>query len=99
MGRLKALAPLTGGLAPLVRGPRKIADPFYQSREWAEARRRQPDRWCAVCGSTRRLVLDHKVERKDGGANLDQANLEWLCHACHQAKTARARAKRATGGR
>jgi len=97
MGRLKALPPRIGTLPPRVAAMPKVADPFYQSREWSEARRRQPDKWCVVCGSRSRLVLDHKVERKDGGADLDPANLQWLCHAHHQAKTSAERAKRARG--
>lgn len=99
MGKLKAMPPRVGGLPPRVAAMPKLADRFYQSPEWAEARRRQPDRWCAVCGTTKRLILDHKVERKDGGADLDPANLEWLCQPCHNRKTAAARARRARGGR
>ncbi|WP_423804552.1 HNH endonuclease [Novosphingobium lindaniclasticum] len=44
-------------------------------------------------------MLDHKQERKDGGADLDPANLEWLCQPHHNRKTAEARARRARGGR
>lgn len=99
MGRLKAMPPRVAAMPPRVAAMPKIADPFYLSAEWRAARARQGDKWCAVCGSTRRLVLDHKHERKDGGADLDPANLEWLCHAHHQAKTARARSARASGRR
>jgi len=77
----------------------KQAESFYKSPEWAQARRDQPNKWCVVCGVTQRLILDHKVERKDGGADLDPANLEWLCLPCHNRKTAQAKAKRARGGR
>jgi len=79
---------------PLVRSGPKRADRFYQSAEWKAARARQPDKWCVVCGSTKRLVLDHKDERRDGGADLDPTNLQWLCHTHHQAKTAQAKRER-----
>lgn len=99
MGRLKSMPARLGALPSRVKAMPKVADRFYHSAEWAEARRRQPNKWCAVCGSTKRLILDHKVERKDGGADLDPANLEWLCQPCHNTKTAEAKAKRARGGR
>ena len=41
-----------------------------------------------------RLFVDHIVELSDGGAPLEQSNLEPLCGSCHTAKTAKARAKR-----
>jgi 5-methylcytosine-specific restriction endonuclease McrA len=43
------------------------------------------------------VIADHIVERKDGGADLDPNNIELLCHAHHQKKTALARARRARG--
>lgn len=99
MGKLKAMPPRVAGMAPRVRAMPKVADRFYQSPEWAEARRLQPNKWCAICGSTKRLILDHKVERKDGGADLDPSNLEWLCQSHHNTKTAEVKARRARGGR
>lgn len=91
--------PRTGGMAPR-NGARlpKFNDPFYRSQAWKDARARQPDKWCAVCGTTGNLDLDHKVERKDGGADLDPANLQWLCRSCHQRKTAQARGERSMRG-
>jgi hypothetical protein len=47
--------------------------------------------------SGERLILDHVRERKDGGADLDPANTEWLTFSEHQAKTAKAKARRARG--
>lgn len=99
MGRLKSIPSRLGALPPRVAAMPKMADSFYQSPEWAAARKAQPNKWCAVCGSTKRLILDHKHERKDGGADLDPANLEWLCQPCHNRKTAEAKARRARGGR
>lgn len=78
----------------------KVADPFYLSREWIalrERRRADADYVAAVARAKpgERIVLDHVKERKDGGADLDPANTEWLTHSEHQAKTAKAKAARA----
>lgn len=80
----------------------KRAEPFYQSPAWREtvrAIRAERGAWCERCGGKRGLVLDHIVERKDGGADFDPANLELLCGRHHAAKTVAARARRASGGR
>ena len=97
----------------------KTADPFYLSVEWKRlvasliAKR---GRRCEGCGKTHeddgspaRLIGDHKVERKDGGADLDPSNIQLLCSreggngrahgdgkrgGCHARKTARARNER-----
>jgi len=89
-----------------LKAPPKRAEAFYQSREWVDYRRRHAD-WtrrqqgalfCAVCGSTYRLILDHKNERRDGGPDFPPfEGAEWLCGAHHNAKTARERAARAEG--
>jgi len=34
-------------------------------------------------------IVDHKVAIIDGGAELDQDNLQGVCHACHTSKTAK----------
>ena len=89
-----------GSMGPRLKPPPKRAEPFYQSREWkALVRELRAVRgaWCERCGSTKGLVADHIVERKDGGADLDPANIELLCGKHHSAKTARARALRARG--
>ena len=44
--------------------------------------------------SDARLIADHVVEIEDGGAPLDVANGMTLCVACHNRKTAQARADR-----
>ena len=73
---------------------------FYTSPEWRELVRdikRRRGSWCQRCGSTKRIIGDHIVELKDGGAALDERNVELLCAACHNAKTAKARAARVVG--
>lgn len=84
----------------------KVAEGFYLSAEWRayrkahrdETRRREGGVWCSVCGSGERLILDHVEERKDGGADFPPyEGARWYCGGCHNAKTARARAARASG--
>lgn len=82
--------------------PAKAAHPFYQSREWIELRERRKDDpdYAAARGRAKpgeRLILDHVVEIRDGGARLDPANTQWLTFTEHQAKTEAA--KRARVGR
>lgn len=85
--------------------PPKVADPFYLSSEWRKLVARLINirgRRCEVRGpkcsddgsGTVRLIGDHIHERKDGGAELDPANIRLTCTACHNAKTAKARAER-----
>src|SRR3546814_12938506 len=99
MGKLKTLAPLVAGLAPRVKAAPKVAEQFYSSREWrslvASIKRERGDR-CERPGCTtptQRVIADHIVERKDGGADLDAGNIELLCFTHHQRKTAEARAR------
>lgn len=85
----------------LYAGGKRVA-PFYQSREWIELReRRKRDAdYAAARGRAEageRVILDHIVEIKDGGAKLDPANTQWLTFSEHQAKTEGA--KRARVGR
>ncbi len=53
---------------------------------------------CTACQALGRLfaakVVDHIVPIKDGGARFDRANLQPLCVACHNRKTARETAGR-----
>ncbi|MBM3578790.1 MAG: HNH endonuclease, partial [Alphaproteobacteria bacterium] len=109
-------------LAPSARSKlviRKRTDEFYLSRAWKDfvaALIKERGRRCEGCGKTReddgsfvRLIADHKIERQDGGADFDKANIQLLCcraggdgrpHAdgdrggCHPRKTARAKADR-----
>lgn len=76
----------------------KVADDFYKSREWLDARAEciaLHFGFCAHCERRpSRLFVDHIVELKDGGEPLAQSNLEPLCGSCHSLKTARARGDR-----
>jgi len=101
MGRLKAMPSRLSAPAPKLRAAPKVAEHFYQSKEWLAlkaAKRRLGRVWCVMCGSADRLILDHVVERKDGGDDLDIGNTQWLCNTHHQQKTAAAKARRARGG-
>lgn len=100
MGKLTAMKPRHGGLVGRVRAAPKVAEGFYQSREWRQmvaGIKRDRGAWCERCGSTERVIADHIVERKDGGADLDPSNIELLCAKHHAAKTAQSRARRAQG--
>jgi 5-methylcytosine-specific restriction protein A len=105
MGRLSQLPARLAPLAARVRALPKEAEPFYRSKAWrelVERRKLDADYFAAMRRRKyegERLILDHVVERKDGGADLDPANTQWLTMSEHQAKTAAAKAKRAKGGR
>ena len=78
----------------------KRAEGFYLSGAWrslVSSVKRERGAFCCICGSGERIIADHIVERKDGGADLDPRNIQLLCHRHHQQKTAKARAKRASG--
>ena len=72
----------------------------YQSPEHKAWRRAvlERDRFaCVKCGASGpsvRLFADHIKEIADGGAPLAPANGQTLCGACHNRKTAGARAQR-----
>ncbi|QCG93950.1 HNH endonuclease [Azospirillum sp. TSA2s] len=118
--RLTSLRPTLATLDTRAAKPMpKTADPFYLSPEWKTLVARliqQRGRRCEMCGKTHeddgtptRLIGDHVVERRDGGADLDPANIQLLCSreggngrahedgkvgGCHARKTARARNER-----
>lgn len=100
MGKLKSMGSRIGSLAPRVRAAPKVAESFYTSPEWrsliAKIKRARGN-FCQRCGSTHRVIGDHIIERKDGGADLDENNIELLCFTHHQQKTAQARKRRALG--
>jgi len=80
------------------------AQSLYESPEWRTLRalhiKRNP--LCEKCFERGRItpavIVDHKVEIKDGGGRLDADNLQSLCRACHNKKTAQERAKRNQNG-
>jgi 5-methylcytosine-specific restriction endonuclease McrA len=81
----------------------KVAEEFYLSSAWLGLRAtliKQRGRRCETCGKTHdggqpvRLIGDHIIERKDGGADLDPRNVRLVCIPCHNVKTARERAAR-----
>ena len=69
-------------------GPR-----LYDSMAWIRIRDLQLSmeplcRECAAKGLTVAAIdVDHIVRLVDGGARLDQANLQSLCRACHGRKS------------
>lgn len=102
MARLKALRPRLSTVKPRIAAAPKTADPFYLSSEWRalKARRRlDPDYYAALRRAKpgEWVILDHIVERRDGGAELDARNTQWLTTSEHQAKTAKVKAARARG--
>jgi hypothetical protein len=97
----------------LARTPRRVpalpkkAESFYVSSEWrayrawhrAETKRREGGVWCCVCGVGGRLILDHVIERRDGGPDLPGYDgARWYCTGHHNGKTARAKAARMQRG-
>ena len=81
----------------------KQVDPFYVSPEWralmaeiiAERGRRCEDPDCTTPhGAAMKIHGDHEIERADGGAPLDKANIKLRCQGCHNRVTAQRRAAR-----
>lgn len=65
---------------------------FYDSRRWRKARLNvlARDPVCVTEGCGRIATdVDHIRPIRDGGALLDGANLQALCHQCHARKTVR----------
>ena len=73
---------------------------FYNSKQWRSVRSLYISKnplceWCKKQGITAPAdVVDHIVEIKDGGDTLSESNLQSLCHAHHNKKSAQARAER-----
>lgn len=86
-----------------VRPQPKVADPFYTTAEWKQFRDQIIAERGARCENPRcrtprgpwgRVIVDHIVELRDGGAKLDRSNVQILCYSCHTQKTMEARAVR-----
>lgn len=103
LGRLGQLTPRLTRQPPRLKQKPKTVEPFYSSTAWRRfvaARKLDRDYFAALARRTNRnerVILDHITERKDGGADLDPANTEWLTMSEHQAKTAKRRGERARG--
>lgn len=75
-------------------------DQFYATRAWRNCRTSyiKHNPLCVSCESFGRIRpgvdVDHIIERKDGGADYDWANLQTLCKSCHSTKTIAERRKR-----
>jgi len=100
MSRLKSLPSRLSRPKPRLSAAPKTADPFYLSAEWRahrERRKLDPDYYAALRRAKpgEKIILDHIHERKDGGGDFGET--EWLTLSEHNAKTAKARAKRARG--
>ena len=95
---LKAMPSRLVALPSRLPSPDKRAEPFYLSPAWrkliAQIKRERGNR-CEVCGAGEgRIIGDHIIELKDGGAPLDKANVRLLCMAHHNSKTASERRRR-----
>jgi 5-methylcytosine-specific restriction protein A len=73
---------------------------FYRTASWRNIRAAYITKspLCELCTLRNRVVVgtvvDHIIERRDGGDDLDMANLQTLCHRCHTVKTNEERSKR-----
>ena len=80
--------------------PHKTPDAFYLSKRWRRFRAWYLSAFplCALCAKEGRskvaTILDHITELTDGGAELDVDNVQGLCAACHNRKTAEMRKNR-----
>ena len=90
-----------GSLRARIGKPPKKADAVLLSPAWKalhDKRMKDPDYalGCAWpgCESHDNLRLDHVTERRDGGAELDGANTQWLCNRHNIAKAVMAKRKR-----
>lgn len=102
--RLRQVPDRLGRAGSRVAPAAKAVDRFYLSPEWralAERLKRERGYICDDPGHRggrsavpSDLIADHVVERRDGGADLDESNVRIICRACHNRKTAAARAGR-----
>jgi 5-methylcytosine-specific restriction endonuclease McrA len=100
MARLKMIKPRLATVdTRTCKPPAKRGAPLYDRPEWRDLVRslkRTRGRRCEACGATDGVIYgDHIKEVRDGGAELDPANVQLLCPSCHGRKTSAARARRA----
>lgn len=69
---------------------RPKADDFYYSYEWKQARRKylNDHPMCERCHKSKSVIVDHIKPVSQGGSRLATSNLQALCAACHNRKTA-----------
>jgi 5-methylcytosine-specific restriction enzyme A len=62
---------------------------FYQSIQWRAFREYIKARIPMICNvcKGRAKYLDHIIPISQGGARLEESNIQWLCARCHTAKT------------
>ncbi len=100
MAKLTMLKPrITPSDTRRVKPAPKTADAELLTPDWKAMRERvsrEAGGRCQTpgCGRPGRYA-DHIIERRDGGAVFDRANLMWVCAPCHGRKTTDERAKRA----
>lgn len=99
MRRVKIGEPrLRGSNYGIARVAPKEREDFYVSpgyKAWRAEVLRRANFTCQGTGPHNGFLhADHIVERRDGGAELDPANGQALCTACHNRKTAEERSHR-----
>lgn len=78
--------------------PPKRAGAVYRDPRWRELVgeiKRERGSICEDCGKRGRVIADHVVELRDGGAAFDKRNIRLRCDPCHGRKTEQARRARA----
>jgi len=67
-----------------------IAGSIYKTKRWERLSKRTlaRDPVCVGCEDAPSRIADHIVPLTKGGAPFDQSNLQALCIACHNDKTA-----------
>ena len=70
----------------------KELNAFYHSKEWTRLRKAfiAENPFCVVCHQYAKII-DHIIPIKQGGAKLDENNLQSLCLACHNQKSSKER--------
>ncbi|WP_414629057.1 HNH endonuclease [Streptomyces xanthochromogenes] len=66
------------------------------TRKWREfrAQRLAAEPQCRWCSAKRSLEVDHITPLSEGGSKWDPANVQTLCEACHEVKSAQDRRRR-----
>ncbi|QUG41255.1 HNH endonuclease [Psychrobacillus sp. INOP01] len=80
----------------------KQSNSFYHATAWKKARsivKIRDNGLCKECMNDKRItvgsIVDHMIPTKeDWDKRLDLDNLQLLCHACHNKKTGKERAKK-----